>query len=166
MAIGGSDNGKEVADELRAQLQAMRKDLKRQVFRALSLLEAEILQNLRKNSGLHVRSGALLNSIGASKQITEGEDGSIEGQIGSQGVPYARIHEFGGKTRPHDIRPRNKLALKFMGRGGETFAKVVHHPGSNIPARPYLGPALAAKKDQILKEFGLFLSLSFPKKEG
>lgn len=160
------DNGKEVADTLRAQLQAYRKDLKRQLFRALTILEAEILQNLRGKSGLKVRSGALLNSIGASKKVNDDGDGSFSGQIGSQGVPYARIHEFGGTTRPHVIMPRNKKALRFMGRGGETFAKIVQHPGSKIPARPYLAPALDAKKDQILKEFGVFLSLAFPKKEG
>lgn len=47
---------------------------------------------------------------------------------------YAAIHQFGGKTRPHVIRARNKKALHFNGR----FAKSVNHPGSDIPARPFL----------------------------
>lgn len=159
------NNAKEVKDNLLAQLQSFRKNLKQQVFRALTVLEAEILQNLRGRSGLKVKSGALLNSVGGSKKITEESDGTITGQIGSQGVPYARIHEFGGTTRPHIIEPRNKKALRFMGAGGETFAKIVRHPGSKIPARPYIGPALAAKQDQIMKDFGIFLSMSFPKKD-
>lgn len=159
------NNSKEVKDNLLAQLQGFRKNLKQQVFRALTLLEAEILQNLRGRSGLKVRSGALLNSVGGSKKVTEESDGTVTGQIGSQGVPYARIHEFGGTTRPHVIEPRNKKALRFMGRGGETFAKIVNHPGSRIPARPYIAPALAAKQDQIMKDFGIFLSMSFPKKD-
>lgn len=49
-------------------------------------------------------------------------------------VKYAAIHQFGGQTRPHEIRPRNAKALKFGGR----YAKKVNHPGSNIPARPFL----------------------------
>lgn len=47
---------------------------------------------------------------------------------------YAAIHQFGGQTRPHEIRPRNKKALAFGGR----VVKKVNHPGSNIPARPFL----------------------------
>jgi len=38
-------------------------------------------------------------------------------------------------TGPHEIRPRQKKALRFNGR----FAARVNHPGSGIPARPYLG---------------------------
>lgn len=49
-------------------------------------------------------------------------------------VVYARIHQMSGKTRPHIIRPRNKKALYFNGR----FASQVNHPGSDIPARPFL----------------------------
>lgn len=49
-------------------------------------------------------------------------------------VPYAGIHNFGGKTRPHVIRPKNKKALRFGGR----FAKKVNHPGSKIPKREFL----------------------------
>ena len=47
---------------------------------------------------------------------------------------YAGIHNFGGKTRPHIIRPKNKKALRFGGR----YAKKVNHPGSKIPAREFL----------------------------
>ena len=49
-------------------------------------------------------------------------------------VIYARIQNEGGKTRPHIIRPRNKKALYFNGH----YAKKVNHPGSDIPARPFL----------------------------
>ncbi|WP_158780715.1 phage virion morphogenesis protein [Pantoea sp. BAV 3049] len=49
-------------------------------------------------------------------------------------VVYARIHQMGGQTRPHVIRPRNKKALYFNGR----FAGKVNHPGSKIDARPFL----------------------------
>jgi phage gpG-like protein len=59
-------------------------------------------------------------------------DGSV---IFGSNMEYARIHQQGGKTKAHEIRPYNARALYFNGR----FAKKVNHPGSNIPARPYMG---------------------------
>lgn len=53
--------------------------------------------------------------------------------VGSNLV-YAAIHQFGGTTKPHVIRPRNKKALKFNGK----IRRSVNHPGSKIPARPFL----------------------------
>lgn len=35
-----------------------------------------------------------------------------------------------GGTRPHIIKPRRKLALRFKVEGGQVFAKLVHHPGT------------------------------------
>jgi phage gpG-like protein len=54
--------------------------------------------------------------------------------LGSNMV-YAGIHQEGGKTAAHDIRPVQAKALRF----NDHFAKKVHHPGSTIPARPYMG---------------------------
>ena len=47
---------------------------------------------------------------------------------------YAAIHQFGGKTKPHTIKPVKKKALAF----GGTVRRIVNHPGSDIPARPFL----------------------------
>lgn len=71
-------------------------------------------------------TGQLAASISTSSDATSAS-------IGSNKV-YAAIHQFGGKTSPHIIRPRNKKALAFGGR----VVKSVNHPGSNIPARPFL----------------------------
>lgn len=161
MGFEVDSNAAELRKQLEADLRNYQKGLKLQVFRALTILEAEILQNIRSKSGLHVRSGALLNSIGASKKVTVESDGSVTGQIGPQGIAYAAIHEFGGTTRPHRIEPRNARVLAFNMGGKPAFARFVNHPGSKIPARPYLGPALAAKQDEILNTFGLFLVASF-----
>lgn len=76
-------------------------------------------------------------------------------------VAYGRIQEMGGKTAAHDIRPVRKKSLRFADsgysgsilltragkasrkmKGAFIFTKLVHHPGSNIPARPYLMPAV------------------------
>lgn len=50
----------------------------------------------------------------------------------ANGAEYAVFVEFG--TRPHDIRPKDKMALHwdtgFAGGKVGHFAKVVHHPGT------------------------------------
>lgn len=71
-------------------------------------------------------SGRLAASIVSSSD----NDGAVVGT----NVKYAAIHQFGGQTRPHPIKPRNKKALAFGGR----VVKSVNHPGSAIPARPFL----------------------------
>jgi len=55
-------------------------------------------------------------------------------EVGSNMI-YAAIHHFGGKTKPHVIKPKNKKALAF----GGVVVKQVNHPGSNIPSRAALG---------------------------
>ncbi len=55
-------------------------------------------------------------------------------------VVYAAIHQLGGKTPPHTIRAKKAKALAFPGADGETiFRRSVNHPGSKVPARPFLG---------------------------
>lgn len=71
-------------------------------------------------------SGRLAASIVSSSD----NDGAVVGT----NVKYAAIHQFGGQTRAHLIKPRNKKALAFGGK----VMKQVNHPGSNIPARPFL----------------------------
>lgn len=72
------------------------------------------------------KSGRLAASITPSSDATSAKVGT--------NLKYAAIHQFGGQTRPHLIVARNAKALRFNGR----FAKSVKHPGSKIPARPYL----------------------------
>lgn len=50
-------------------------------------------------------------------------------------VTYAAIHQLGGRTAAHIIVPRNKKALKTP----YGLFRKVRHPGSVIPARPFLG---------------------------
>ena len=52
-------------------------------------------------------------------------------------VAYAAIHQFGGKTAPRTIQPRHKKALYWPGAWHPVAQ--VNHPGSTIPARPFLG---------------------------
>lgn len=52
-------------------------------------------------------------------------------------VVYAAIHQFGGKTKPTTIRAKSKKALFWPGAAHPVSS--VRHPGSTIPARPFLG---------------------------
>lgn len=72
------------------------------------------------------RSGGLASSI--QQRFNE-----REAVVGTNKV-YAAIQQFGGKTKPHVIKARTKRALSF----GGIVVRSVNHPGSNIPARPYL----------------------------
>jgi phage gpG-like protein len=91
--------------------------------------ELKYPESKRKNQGrILYLGGGLFRSI----NFNAFPDGSVI--IGSNLV-YSRIHQEGGKTKAHEIRPRNQKALKFLG----IYRKLVRHPGSDIPARPYLG---------------------------
>jgi phage gpG-like protein len=60
---------------------------------------------------------------------------SPEGTVFGTNLVYGAVHQEGGRTKAHEIRPVNAQALKFKGR----FAKKATHPGSEIPARPFMG---------------------------
>lgn len=62
--------------------------------------------------------------------------------------PHAAAHQFGARTRAHVIRARFKHSLRFMGSGGKpVFRREVSHPGSVIPARPFLGVGEAEREE-------------------
>lgn len=94
-----------------------------------------------------IDTGRLRNSI--TRRLTPS---SVE--VGSN-VVYAAIHQLGGRTGPHVIRPRRKKALAF---GGRVF-RSVNHPGSNIPARPFLPDEGSADMDEITATIRRYLGL-------
>lgn len=68
-------------------------------------------------------------------------------QVGTN-VAYAAPHQFGAEIPARTIRARFAQALAFPGRGGRTiFRKSVRHPGSTIPARPFLGLSAEDERD-------------------
>ncbi|MEX3688867.1 phage virion morphogenesis protein [Paraburkholderia sp. BR14263] len=83
-------------------------------------------QRVARSLKILQRSGRLASSIVQAFDATSA-------QVGTNLV-YAAIQNFGGQTRPHTIAPKNAKALHF----GGIFAKKVNHPGSKIPARPFL----------------------------
>lgn len=77
------------------------------------------------------RTQALLRSVNYQATPT-----SVSVSVGGPGILYAAIHQFGGTTKAHVIRAKNKKALAWA--GGKHPVRQVNHPGSKIPARPYL----------------------------
>lgn len=134
----------EAGPEAMAALAARRQSVTAAARRALSdsvmLVHWKITLNLT-GAVLRVKTGRLRQSM----QIQVFEDSAV---IGTN-VEYARIHEFGGTTPPHEIRPRRGKALFFGGR----FAAHVVHPRATVPARPYMRPALEDSREDIHKIF-------------
>lgn len=108
------------------------------------------LSNLIKiniNKTFHTGTGQLVNSI----QIWEegGSDKYAYVDVGSSGVVYARIHEYGGI-----IVPRTKKVLHFVINGEDIFTTLVV-----MPARPYMRPALDEEKGRLPKELGAIIDM-------
>jgi len=99
---------------------------------------------------LGIRTGRLRRAVDINKAKKVGDKWIGGLKVDLNAAPYGAIHEFGGTTSAHVIRPVNKSILSWMGPGGvRVFARKVNHPGSRIPARPYLGPALKRTAPQI-----------------
>lgn len=142
----------ELVDRATLKLKAIPEDIRRRLRVAIVRDGKELAARVRgKLSGpvLKVRSGRLLASIKA--QMRESST-TIYGRVFSEGVPYAAIHEYGGRTAPHVIYPRNARALHFFVGGSEVFAAKVNHPGSKMPKRSYLRSSLAEMREKIVRD--------------
>lgn len=130
----------EVPDTLRRALERMVRSLENRqpLMRAISedMLSA-VMENFEQEGRpkwLPVqRAGKILQN---TRRLMSSIDSDADNNMAVVGtnVVYARIHNEGGKTRPHVIRPRYKQALAFNGR----VVKKVNHPGSVIPERRFL----------------------------
>lgn len=102
----------------------------------------------KKLSGdrLNVVSGRLRRNL--QKDVVVVGD-KVTARVFIVGVPYARIQERGGKTRPHLIVPRMARALRFEVGGGVIYAMRVRHPGSRIPASLYMRSVLIEERTRL-----------------
>ena len=119
---------------------------------------------------LNVRTGTLRRSIIFTPAKESGGliTGQLQAGVGNKALVYARIHELGGTIPAHDIRPKNKLALRFANprtgarytkagklarrqvEGAVIFAKIVHMPAVYIPARPYMRPTAEENRPRLV----------------
>lgn len=101
------------------------------------LLEGTIKRRIVER-GL-IDTGRLINSI-AYRVDTIQDGGQVT--VGSEGVIYARIHEFGGIIRPNN--PTGYLRFQTKNGSWVTTKQV------QIPARPYMRPSLQERTPDIL----------------
>lgn len=120
--------------------------MKEALIRIGVMLEGEIKLNIRRKK--IIDTGALFNSI-KWKFVQDG----IE--VGSFGVPYAAIHEFGSKD-VKDVQRRAMFAsMRDAGKldGARVSKNILDFSGPTITfkARPFIRPAVKKKKKRIVK---------------
>lgn len=113
--------------------------IKEMLTRAGVLLQGEIKLNIRRQ-GL-IDTSRLINSI---FYFVEQSDQKAILRVGSFGVPYAPVHEFG-----YDGIQRVRAATRTS-PNGTSYDVRAHDRRMNIPARPYLRPAVEKHRARIV----------------
>jgi len=128
---------------LNAALNLLAPTAQRQLATFIAAFGVRLLDQVRVNIVQLFRStGPLYRSVRLS---TTDKSATVY----TQGVPYAKILEEGGVTPAHVIVPRTASILAFEGPDGLVFAKRVNHPGSRIPAYPYMSTALTMMRGEF-----------------
>jgi phage gpG-like protein len=122
------------------------------LYRTLTRLAIQLTRHIKEDklSGqvLRNRTGTLRRSI---NYRVVGTSTLITAFVGTN-LDYARIHEYGGTTKPHVIEPKNAQALHFLMNGKDCFFKRVNHPGSRMPERSFLRSALTDLREEFIQE--------------
>ena len=119
--------------------------LKEAMLRIGFIVEAQAKLNIRRHGAID--TGRLFNSI-RSEFYTKGTRVGIK--VGSFGVPYASMNEFGG-TFSDQQRRAMFAALRDRGKlgPGKGVDKGVVQ-GGRFMARPYLRPAIMTHRNRII----------------
>lgn len=107
----------------------------------------EIQEEARQHHAFHARTGSLERSIDTRFSFT----GALSGEVflNTAKAEYGPFIHQG--TKPHDIFPKKKKALRFPKGKEFIFTKFVHHPGTKKD--PFLFDALRAKREDITQIF-------------
>lgn len=140
-------------DEVRAAFARLVPETQTKVLKGLAQVAFDAAQT---QADTHTQTGALFDSVRKRRD----KDGGWIIDHNLQRAPYAPFVHWG--TRPHEIRPRDKTVLRWVGEKGATtrnargrfvsgtkyiFARFVHHPG-------YAGdPWLVAAADEAVRQF-------------
>jgi hypothetical protein len=104
----------------------------------------------QRGAGRHNKTGALVQSL-FNRAIPKGREVGHD----PARAPHAVFVQLG--TRPHEIRPKNKKALRWVAGNGFVFAGKVNHPGYRGDGYLFNAATLAVREfsailDQALKE--------------
>lgn len=100
---------------------------------------------------LNRRSGRLSQSVHPI-QASDTSSSISAGAGGGAGVPYAKIHEYGGLIPAHVVAVKNAQALCFSVGGLKRFAKAVQIPDVQMPERSYMRSALREQAPEGIAE--------------
>jgi hypothetical protein len=103
-------------------LRNLPQSLERTTILRMSQIAYDVAQ---RGAGRHSKpggTGALFQSL-YNRSLPKGREVGHD----TRRAPHALFVNLG--TRPHEIRPKNKKALRWAGGGFFHFAKVVKHPG-------------------------------------
>lgn len=144
-----NDSEHRVAGILEEKADGILRGLKVALTDQMRLLSNYVKTDKLSGQVINRRSGNLSRNVNAK---VEEDSSGVTGYVGvGRPAPYGRILELGGTTRPHDILPVEAKALRFEIGGQVVFRRVVHHPGSKFPPRPYLRTALEEKRFEIIE---------------
>lgn len=124
----------QLIERLRQRIAALSPDspeMKTALTRIGTVLSSEAKLNIRRNR--LIDTGRLVNSI--HWKLFTGND-SVGVEVGSYGVPYARVHEFGFRGIVQVPQHRRRAP------SGTVHSVRSHSRKANIQARPYLRPAI------------------------
>lgn len=118
--------------------------------RTIELMSQKAYDTAQVGAGRHNKTGSLFQSL-YNRSIPNGREVGHD----TSRAPHAIFVQLG--TRPHEIRPRKKKALRWASGGGFFFAGKVNHPGYRgdaylIQAATDAVRQFAAVVDQAFKE--------------
>lgn len=119
-----------------------RKLLRGTIIAMTKALATQVRVNL-SGAVLNQRSGRLYSSI--KSELVENPT-TIYGVVGSYGVPYARIHEYGGVIK----HPGSSKFQAWQGSGGWVYTHFTRPHDIPMPERSYLRSALAGMQEEIV----------------
>ena len=152
----------EGVDELRRRMAHIKGGFAKAIAQALEKAAIVVQMEAKRQVGLggreHLKvvSGKLQGSI--TRHI---EGGGLTAVIGTN-LRYARIHEYGGVIRPKKpggvlvfrVETQQNIGQYRSSRRKDTaMSNVIFAKKVTIPARPYLGPAMAIRRAEVERTF-------------
>lgn len=122
--------------------------IRQALLRIGNVLEAQMKINV-KDQGL-IDTGNLREKI--KHRVTQTKDSAVV-EVGSFGVPYAAVHEFGYRG-PQNVPAHQRFMSRAFGRPMKNPREVnisAHIRQQNIPARPYIRPAFQKHSNFIIE---------------
>lgn len=147
--MGISSNASELVQRLKARIEKTRPDspeIRTALTRIGATVSSQAIINVRRHN--LIDTGRLMNSIRYEFFQAQNVPGV---KIGSFGVPYAAVHEFGFQGTV-SIRAHKRLITKVFGKpvSPREIDIKPHQRMMMVRERPYLRPAVRTHRETII----------------